>query len=136
MRAIWCAVSISKTGCGTSAGGGAARGFYDVIDVPAQPSTYEPFGLAALEAAARGIPLVRTRIDGLAEVLGDHAFYCEDTSYESFREAMYRWRKRRRRRNRRHDRRCAPARADSLQAQRYRDRFTVLEAENQGLSGP
>ena len=57
----------------------------------AVPTIYEPFGLVALEAAARGIPVVCPRTDGLVEVLGEYAFYCEDTSYEAFREAMRRW---------------------------------------------
>jgi glycosyltransferase involved in cell wall biosynthesis len=121
-------------------GGPRLEAFYDAIDVLVQPSTYEPFGLAALEAAARGIPMVCTRVDGLAEVLGDHAFYCEDTSYESFREAMHRWKNA--------DaaeigamtegarRRALTHFTDVSMAQRYRDRFTALEAANQGKNGP
>ncbi len=65
--------------------------FFDAIDVLAVPSTYEPFGLVALEAACRGVPVVCTRVDGLIEVLGDHAFYCRDTTYEAFRESMLAW---------------------------------------------
>jgi glycosyltransferase involved in cell wall biosynthesis len=104
--------------------------FYDAIDVLVQPSTYEPFGLAALEAAARGIPVVCTRVDGLCEVLGDGAIYCEDTGFDAFRDAMRRWR-------------AAPdetlgamteqARCRALasftdvaMAQRYRERFAAL----------
>jgi len=65
--------------------------FFDSIDVLVQPSIYEPFGLAALEAAARGIPVVCCAVDGLVEVLGEHAFYCDDSGYDTFRAAMYRW---------------------------------------------
>jgi glycosyltransferase involved in cell wall biosynthesis len=65
--------------------------FFDAIDVLVQPSIYEPFGLAALEAAARGIPVVCCAVDGLVEVLGEHAFYCDTTEYEDFRAAMRRW---------------------------------------------
>ena len=65
--------------------------FFAAIDVLAVPTIYEPFGLVALEAAARGVPVVCPRTDGLVEVLGDHAFYCEDTSYAAFRAAMRRW---------------------------------------------
>jgi glycosyltransferase involved in cell wall biosynthesis len=65
--------------------------FFDAIDVLAVPSIYEPFGLVALEAAACGVPVVCTRVDGLVEVLGEHAFYCDDSSYEAFRRAMRRW---------------------------------------------
>lgn len=65
--------------------------FFDAIDVLAIPSIYEPFGLVALEAAARGIPVVCPRTDGLVEVLGDYAVHCADTSFEAFRAAMYAW---------------------------------------------
>jgi glycosyltransferase involved in cell wall biosynthesis len=71
--------------------GARLEAFFDAIDVLALPSIYEPFGLVALEAAARGIPVVCPRTDGLVEALGEHAFYCEDTSYEAFRAAMRRW---------------------------------------------
>ena len=52
----------------------------------------EPFGLVAVEAAARGVPVVCTAVDGLIEVLGEHAFYCADTTFASFRTAMQAWR--------------------------------------------
>lgn len=73
-------------------GGARLEAFYNAIDVLVQPSTYEPFGLAALEGAARGIPVVCTPVDGLVEVLGEHAIYCDDTSYAAFCRAMERWR--------------------------------------------
>lgn len=72
-------------------GGARLEAFYDNIDVLAVPSTYEPFGMAALEATARGIPIVCTRVDGLAEILGEYAFYCQGDTYADFRTAMYRW---------------------------------------------
>jgi glycosyltransferase involved in cell wall biosynthesis len=72
-------------------GGERLEAFYDAIDVLALPSSYEPFGMAALEAAARGIPVVCTPIDGLVEVLGEFAFYAEDDSYRAFCTAMRRW---------------------------------------------
>ena len=71
--------------------GARLEAFFDSIDMLAVPSTYEPFGLVALEAVARGIPVVCTAVDGLVEVLGDHAFFCADTSYAAFRAAMYAW---------------------------------------------
>ena len=73
-------------------GGPRLEAFYESIDVLVQPSTYEPFGLAALEAAARGIPIVCGKVDGLTELLGEHAYYCDPTSYTSFRAAVERWR--------------------------------------------
>jgi glycosyltransferase involved in cell wall biosynthesis len=73
-------------------GGERLEAFYDSIDVLAVPSTYEPFCMAALEAAARGVPVVCSAVDGLEELLAAQAFYCADTSYEAFREAMRRWR--------------------------------------------
>jgi len=118
-------------------GGPRLEAFYDAIDVLVQPSSYEPFGLAALEAAARRIPVVCTRVDGLAEVLGEHAFYCEDTSYEAFCEAMNRWRA------------SDPAEVDAItagarhralahftdvaMAQRYRLRFEALASSGAAL---
>lgn len=72
-------------------GGARLEAFYDAIDVLALPSSYEPFGMAALEAAARGIPVICTRIDGLVEVLGEFAFYAEDDTYEAFCTAARRW---------------------------------------------
>lgn len=65
--------------------------FYEQIDVLAVPSVYEPFGLAALEAVARGIPVVCPGSGGLIEALGDHAYSYEDASYEGFKSAMVRW---------------------------------------------
>lgn len=116
-------------------GGPRLEAFYDAIDVLVQPSTYEPFGLAALEAAARGIPLVCTRVDGLVEVLGESAIYCEDTSYAAFHAAMRRWRDA--------DPAALGAMAggareralakftDVAMAQRYVDRFHALAADGE-----
>lgn len=72
-------------------GGERLNAFYNAIDVLAIPSVYEPFGMIALEAAARGIRVVCNRVGGLVEVLGDYAFYSENGTYESFREAMNNW---------------------------------------------
>ncbi|MEN6375141.1 MAG: glycosyltransferase family 4 protein [Smithella sp.] len=72
-------------------GGDRLESFYNEIDVLAIPSTYEPFGMVALEAAARGIPVVCNRIGGLVEVLGDYAFYAEDETYGAFRKAVNDW---------------------------------------------
>jgi len=72
-------------------GGERLKSFYDAIDVMAIPSTYEPFGMIALEAVIRGIPIVCNRVGGLGEILGDYAFYSDDDTYESFRGAMNMW---------------------------------------------
>ena len=72
-------------------GGPRLEAFYDAVDVVVLPSIYEPFGLAALEAAARGVPVVCTRVDGLVEVLGEHAFYAEGSTYAAFHAAIGRW---------------------------------------------
>jgi len=72
-------------------GGERLESFYSRIDVLAVPSTYEPFGMVALEAAARGIPVICNRIGGLVEILGSYAFYAEDETYGAFREAMNKW---------------------------------------------
>ena len=73
-------------------GGERLEAFYEAIDVLALPSSYEPFGLSVVEAALRGVPVVCTRIDGLTEILGEHAFYSADASYDAFVAAMRRWR--------------------------------------------
>jgi glycosyltransferase involved in cell wall biosynthesis len=72
-------------------GGARLDSFYKAIDVLAISSVYEPFGMVALEASARGIPIVCNRIGGLAEILSDNVFYSEDITYESFRNAMKEW---------------------------------------------
>jgi glycosyltransferase involved in cell wall biosynthesis len=45
--------------------------FYDNVDMLIVPSIREPLGLVALEAAARGVPVIASRIDGLPEVVID-----------------------------------------------------------------
>lgn len=45
--------------------------FYDEIDILVIPSIREPLGLVALEASARGVPVVATKVDGLAESVRD-----------------------------------------------------------------
>jgi glycosyltransferase involved in cell wall biosynthesis len=71
--------------------GSRLEAFFDQIDVLAVPSTYEPFGLVSLEAMSRGIPVVCPRSGGLVEVLGDHAYWYEDATFEGFTSAMTRW---------------------------------------------
>lgn len=49
----------------------ALRGLYACADVMVVPSTYEPFGYAALEGMARGVPVVAARTGGLSEIITD-----------------------------------------------------------------
>jgi glycosyltransferase involved in cell wall biosynthesis len=103
-------------------GGERLESFYRQIDVLAIPSVYEPFGMVALEAVSRGIPVVCAPTDGLLEILGEEAIYAEDGSYDSFRRAMQRWRV------------MAPSALESMAARahrRFSQRFTdVVSATN------
>lgn len=45
---------------------------YEIADVAVFPSLYEPFGIVALEAMARGCPVVVSDTGGLAEVVRPH----------------------------------------------------------------
>jgi glycosyltransferase involved in cell wall biosynthesis len=45
--------------------------FYDGIDILIVPSIREPLGLVALEASARGVPVVAAAVDGLPEAVLD-----------------------------------------------------------------
>lgn len=44
---------------------------YSIMDAVAVPSLFEGFGLSAAEAMAAGLPVVGTKVDGLAEVVED-----------------------------------------------------------------
>lgn len=52
---------------------------YAAARVHAQPSFYETVGLSSLEAALGGCNIVVTRNSGIAEYLGDAAWYCDPT---------------------------------------------------------
>ncbi|HYG58456.1 MAG TPA: glycosyltransferase family 4 protein, partial [Symbiobacteriaceae bacterium] len=45
------------------------QALYQYADVAVVPSTYEPFGIVALEAMANGAPLVVSDVGGLAEIV-------------------------------------------------------------------
>ncbi|MBC6981840.1 glycosyltransferase [Caulobacter sp. 17J80-11] len=45
--------------------------WYEAADLLVMPSRAEPFGLVALEAMARGAPIVATRAGGLSEILSE-----------------------------------------------------------------
>jgi alpha-maltose-1-phosphate synthase len=42
---------------------------YQVADLALVPSIYEPFGYAAIEAMAAGLPVIASRVGGLAEII-------------------------------------------------------------------
>jgi glycosyltransferase involved in cell wall biosynthesis len=72
-------------------GGSRLEAFYNTIDVLIIPSTYEPFGMCAIEAASRQIPVVCSQLDGLEEIFGNYAFYFEPDNYPDYVRAVRRW---------------------------------------------
>lgn len=62
--------------------------YYDCINVFWMPSRSEGFGLSALEAMARGCPVVASRVGGLPELVTDNCgLLCEPESAASLAEA-------------------------------------------------
>ena len=57
-------------------------------DIFALPSFYETPGLAALEAAVFGMPLVVTEVGGTKSYFGDNADYCDPYSVQSIANAL------------------------------------------------
>lgn len=65
--------------------------YYDRIDVFWMPSRSEGFGLSALEAMARGCPVVASRVGGLPELITDNCGQlCETESVVALAEATCR----------------------------------------------
>ncbi|MFW5452322.1 glycosyltransferase [Thioalkalivibrio sulfidiphilus] len=64
-------------------------GFLDRADIFVLPSRDEPFGIAVLEAMARGVPIVSTRTQGPSEILDETtAWLCTVDSVDDLYQAM------------------------------------------------
>jgi len=63
---------------------------YHAADVLVMPSTYEGFGLPAIEAQAAGLPVVTTGAGGLADAVGDVALLAPEGNADAFAEALAR----------------------------------------------
>jgi len=68
---------------------GTLRDLYRQALAVAVPSTYEGFGLPALEAMACGAPVVASRAASLTEVCGDAAYYVDEPlSVDAWKHAL------------------------------------------------
>jgi glycosyltransferase involved in cell wall biosynthesis len=84
---------VRVVGEGSSIGHVPARElerWYAEAAIFALPASYEPFGLAALEAGAAGCALVLGDIPSLREVWGDAALYVEPRDDEELERALRR----------------------------------------------
>ncbi len=63
-------------------------GLYGAALLHAQPSWSETPGLASLEAAAAGCPVLCTRVGSAPEYFGDRAEYCDPGDVESIRSSI------------------------------------------------
>jgi len=53
--------------------GDVLRAFYAASDIHVCPSSYEPFGLVAVEAMAAGVPVIVSNVGGLADIVATEA---------------------------------------------------------------
>lgn len=58
-------------------------------DVYVQSSLWEGFGIAAVEAMASGLPVVASRVPGLADVVGDAGLLVDPRDPKAFAEQIY-----------------------------------------------
>lgn len=61
---------------------------WDQTRIYLQPSVYESFGKAAVEALAAGIPVIAHPTDGLRESLGDAGIFCDRDEISEWIEAI------------------------------------------------
>lgn len=62
--------------------------FYNAADILLAPSTYEGFGLSALEAMACGTPVVTANVTSIPEVVGDAAILTDPLDVEAITNAI------------------------------------------------
>jgi glycosyltransferase involved in cell wall biosynthesis len=62
--------------------------FYKAADCFVLPSLYEAFSLVLLEAAASGLPIITTPVNGVAELDGDRAMLIVDRSADALAKAI------------------------------------------------
>jgi len=60
----------------------------DAADVYVQPSLWEGFGIAALEAMAAGKPVVASNVPGLAEVVGDAGIFFPAGDFDQLAQSI------------------------------------------------
>jgi glycosyltransferase involved in cell wall biosynthesis len=64
--------------------------FYQAADIFVLPTLYETFSIATYEAAASGLPVVATRVSGIADLVRDDAGFLVDRTPDQVAEALYR----------------------------------------------
>lgn len=96
-------------------------------DVLVVPSRWEGFGLAALEGMAAGVTVIASRVDGLAEVVGDAGVLVPPGDPRALRGALERVSADRAMRAR--YRVAGPARAAGFSLDRCAERYSSLYAE-------
>ena len=62
--------------------------YYNVADVYAMPSLYEPAGLAVMEAMASGIPSVASNVGGLPGIVRNGGLYAEPRDVDALAERI------------------------------------------------
>jgi glycosyltransferase involved in cell wall biosynthesis len=63
--------------------------FYAALDVFIMPSRSEAWGLAALDAMARGVPVIASKVGGLPEMIGNAGWLVPPESPQDLAEAIF-----------------------------------------------